>query len=454
MVAPPKKRAPHKAIHYRTRDKGQFRNGSKSGGPEGGDIQDEKESSPENINTTKHNQQLLDIFRNTYYELLTSSDFTPKLQAVKQALFERDFAKAFGDPENLEIYAARWSPTRALCYASVFAGIKDKLDKILTPLPPPTTSQQSSAPSEDTFERTTSSSSSPPSEDTSKRTPSSSYFSSSSSPSENPEEPSEPEESTSTHHHHHHHHLQVLSIGGCAAELVAFGSLLSAFPPSTSGSLTLLDSGPWEDVIASLTSTITTPPPVSKYASAAAKARGPGTALIHPPSRLLSSTFLQKDVLALGPEGLSSIIGGDDDNNNNKPALITLLFTLNELFTASGIGKTTKFLLDLTSVAPFGSLLLVVDSPGSYSETTIGKEESKKKYPMQWLLDRIILGTQKEPVAGRRWKKLESHDSVWFRLDQREKKLDYPIALENMRYQMHLYRVVDASLPEEDSDDE
>ncbi|KAK4223887.1 hypothetical protein QBC38DRAFT_37507 [Podospora fimiseda] len=386
MVAPPKRRAPHKAIHYRTRDKGVFRNGTKSGGPEGDVTTELNEKDSSNSNTLKHNQQLLNIFRNTYYELLTSSNFTEKLQAVKQALFDRDFAKAFGDPENLEIYAARWSPTRALCYASVFAGIRDQLEAITTPLPPTNGSE--------------------------------------------------------TDDEKHTHHLSLLSIGGCAAELIAFASLLSSSPSSTTGSITLLDSGPWSSVISSLTKTITTPPPISKYASAAVKSRGPEPPLINPPSRLLSSNFLQQDVLTLGPDGLSKTIGPN-------PSLITLLFTLNELFTASGIGKTTKFLLDLTSVVPFGSLLLVVDSPGSYSETTLGKES--KRYPMQWLLDRIILGTQKEPVAGRRWKKLESHDSVWFRLDQKE--LDYPIPLENMRYQMHLYKVQDAGLPDNSDDD-
>ncbi|KAK3994706.1 hypothetical protein QBC44DRAFT_38827 [Cladorrhinum sp. PSN332] len=408
MVAPPKRRAPHKAIHYRTRDKGTFRNGAKSGGGGEGGVEDEEDlvqsESPRNINSSKHNQELLNIFRNTYYELLTSSDFTPKLQAVKQALFERDFAKAFGDQENLEVYAARWSPTRALCYASVFAGIRDQLEAISTPLPPITITISEKE------------------DDTPK----------------NEGKPDEQEQ------HTHHHHLPVLAIGGCAAELVAFGSLLSAHLPSTtSGSITLLDSGPWGQVITSLAEAITAPPPVSKYASAAVKARGPGNALIHPPSRLVSSKFVQQDVLTLGSEGLSQTMSSE-----NHPSLITLLFTLNELFTAGGIGRTTKFLMDLTSVVPFGSLLLVVDSPGSYSETTVGKEA--KRYPMQWLLDRIILGTQREPVAGRRWKKLESHDAIWFRLDQKE--LDYPIPLENMRYQMHLYKVQDASLPEGDDE--
>jgi 25S rRNA (uracil2843-N3)-methyltransferase len=61
---------------------------------------------------------------------------------------------------------------------------------------------------------------------------------------------------------------------------------------------------------------------------------------------------------------------------------------------------------------------------------------------MQWLLDRIMLGTQEEPVNGRRWKKLEGEESVWCRLGE---GLEYPIKLENMRYQIHLYKAEEAS---------
>lgn len=228
-------------------------------------------------------------------------------------------------------------------------------------------------------------------------------------------------------------------MGGGAAELVALGAYLNRHPSSSSsasllGSITLIDSGPWSSVVSQLTAALTTPPPISKYASAAAKLSN--AAMV--PASHFHATFLHHDALALGHERLASLAGGE------APLLITILFTLNELFTASGIGKTTAFLLDLTSSIPLGSLLLVVDSPGSYSETSVGKEA--KRYPMQWLLDRIMLGTRQEPVNGRRWAKLEAQDSAWFRLGE---GLDYPIQLENMRYQMHLYRAEDASKGDE-----
>lgn len=330
----------------------------------------------------RQQQRVLDVFRHAFPEVLSSPSLTTTLQSVKQALFERDFAKAFGDPEHLAVYAARWSPTRALCYASVLGGIKEQLELISSPAQADSTENSENGDGKRALRE-----------------------------------------------------LKVLSIGGGAAELVALGAFLSQ-SSSLSGSITLLDSGPWASVVSQLITGLTTPPPLSKYASSAAKLSN--TAMVSP-SRL-TSTFLQHDALTFSEEGLRALLG-------DSHLLITVLFTLNELFTANGIGKTTAFLLDLTSSVPVGSLFLVVDSPGSYSEASVGKDA--KRYPMQWLLDRIMLGTRRDPVNGRRWAKLESQDSVWFRLAGPEAP-DYPIPLENMRYQMHLYKAEDASFNEED----
>jgi 25S rRNA (uracil2843-N3)-methyltransferase len=83
---------------------------------------------------------------------------------------------------------------------------------------------------------------------------------------------------------------------------------------------------------------------------------------------------------------------------------------------------------------PAGTLLLVVDSPGSYS--TVSLNGAEKKYPMQWLLDHTLLdeGPKGDTAA---WSKLTEDESKWFRLDTR---LRYPIELEDMRFQLHLYR--------------
>jgi len=422
---------------------------------------------------TRQQQLALNVFKDTFSKVLSSPTFKGTLQSVKQALFDRDFARAFGNKEYLSVYAARYSPTRALCYSSVLTGIRDHLDPISTP--------RAAEPGQD-----------------------------------------RPTPPPVLHH---------VSIGGGAAETVAFGAFLSDTQSDNplGGTITLVDSAAWGTAVSSLAATLTTAPkpktgtapkseiepatestsepepapesetepaPVSEKepasesksepelelttesktepapapepeaesapeptpeleteptpepetdiavefesdsepesASAPSSPSAPSAPLI--PASLFSANFIQQDAFTLDETTLSLLLG-------SSPLLISLMFTLNELFTSGGIGKTTRFLLDLTSATPIGSLLLVVDSPGSYSETTLGREA--KRYPMQWLLDRIILGTQKEPVGGRQWKKLESHDSVWCRLSE---TLDYPIRLENMRYQMHLYKAEDATV--------
>jgi 25S rRNA (uracil2843-N3)-methyltransferase len=360
-----------------------------------------KHTIPNDNRRQQQQQQLLDVFRHAFSGTLSSPSFTSALQSVKQALYDRNFARAFGDPEHLSVYAARWSPTRALCYASVLEGIQEDLEPLLS------TAQGNDG--NGTVNDTN---------------------------------------TESTSHPQPLQQLKILSIGGGAAELVALGAFLNQHPilnsHPLSGSITLLDSGPWATVITQLTTVLTTPPPLSKYASAAAKLAN--TALV--PAAHITATFHQRDALTLNQTELTALIG------NATPLLVTILFTLNELFTASGIGKTTAFLLALTSALPFGSMLLVVDSPGSYSETRIGNggggsDKDAKRYPMQWLLDRVLLGTRRDPVAGRRWTKVAADESAWFRLGA---GLEYPIPLEDMRYQMHLYRVGDASVEGEDDD--
>jgi 25S rRNA (uracil2843-N3)-methyltransferase len=120
--------------------------------------------------------------------------------------------------------------------------------------------------------------------------------------------------------------------------------------------------------------------------------------------------------------------------------LCTMMFTLNELFSTS-ITRATAFLLALTESMSSGSWLLVVDSPGSYSEVKLGKgDDSKtKEYPMKWLLDHTLLEVACDGDNSK-WTKVVSDDSRWFRLNQQ--LLKYPIELENMRYQIHLYQRV------------
>lgn len=242
--------------------------------------------------------------------------------------------------------------------------------------------------------------------------------------------------------------LNAICFGGGAAEVIGFGGFLRYLYTSTPevdfeepdalealenlsvaqekarADLLLIDTARWKNVVEKLHTGLITPPPLSKYASASARAAN--KSLLE--SEDISATFSAKDVLELSKDQIEEMVG-------KKPMLVTLLFTLNELYTAS-IGKTTTFLLNLTAAVPPGTLLLVVDSPGSYSETTIGAEA--KKYPMLWLLNHTLLETEKSrgQESTPKWKTLVSEESRWFKIPE---SLRYSIKLESMRYQIHLY---------------
>ncbi|KAG7054693.1 DUF3115 domain-containing protein [Colletotrichum scovillei] len=390
-----------------------------------------------------HQQRLLASFASAFQPVLASPAFATILQEVKAALYARDFDAAFtsAKPESLDAYAARWSPTRALAYAVVLLGIAEHLEGLEIQVKKaedeagaegaevaevseglqklivedktgdaPRDQNSSSPPSTDDQEI-------PPAAEDDAVTP--------------PPPASEPSETTTTVTPRTtttqiKKEINILSIGGGAAELAALAAYLSQQPAYLKGTITCLDAAPWAPVVSKLHAALTVPPPASRYAN---EAQATAAALVEPAARL-SSSFSHLDALAMSRDQLSQTMG-------KEALLITLLFTLNELYTAAGIGKTTAFLLNLTATVPLGSLLLVVDSPGSYSEAAVGKES--KKYPMQWLMDHTLVNKpQKDGVfPGCRWEKVESNDSVWFRLAE---SLNYPIPLENMRYQMHLYR--------------
>ena len=315
--------------------------------------------------------RLVDVFARTFAEELSAPDLDNTLQQIKGDLYKRNFGAAFGQQERLAVYAARWSPTRALCYASIFNGLAEQLSSVFHEVGGKGTEDKLSG--------------------------------------EDADRP----------------RLKIVSVGGGAAELASFATFLgnSEVP---AGEITLVDSGPWDSVVDRLHHGLTTAPPLPDFASAAAIASN--KPFLSPDS--LRTSFHQHDILLLDSDSLGRLLG-------MSPVVVTLLFTLNELYTSGGIGRTTSFLLNLGARLARGSLLLVVDSPGSYAEAAVGG--SSKRYPMRWLLEHALLTT-----AAGKWERVETCDSVWFRLAD---SLRYPITLENMRYQLHLYRVVGPSSP-------
>jgi len=434
-------------------------------------VSKENDYTPSKAAPLKFQQHILRVFRDACAEPL-GSELDSTLQEVKGHLYNRDFLTAFGSKRYLWAYAARWSPSRALGYLQIFQDISDivsqsvrqdtnearkpdvndseaKLENDLRDqlqLSEPrhkthneTDNNESLAADDDgddddfvEITREEATSGKPPAYEDDNAVPK--YVNPPSYGAEAAPPAAKSQNSTPG--------LRIASIGGGAgAELVATAGWLRLQADEDNDSddpivgeapidldsveMHCVDIAEWSSVVSNLEAAITTPPTISKYASAAAKAAN--TALLPAGAMKIEST--RQDVLDANPDCLRSIFQGSD--------LITMMFTLNELYSTS-VSKTQRLLFEMTVATRPGTLLLVVDSPGSYSTVTINGAE--KKYPMQWLLDHTLLEASKKTRVlppGDHWTKVLSDESRWFRLP---KGLDYPIELENMRYQIHLYR--------------
>ena len=347
-------------------------------------------------------KRTLGIFRTTFP---VSNDFEalkPILQRIKDALNCRDFDMAFGKDEYLEAYTIRWSPSRALGYAQLLAWICTQRagDAYIKQL---VGSVENEGP------------------------------------------------------------MKAVCFGGGASEFMAFSGLLRHLRPSEAAGkpqthneeiaegldalsislpnttspllqVNLIDSADWTSVLSKLDQGLKTPPTLSKYASAAVRAAN--ASLLLP--GIVEHSFTRGDVLRLTTEDLRAAFG-------TAPALLTLISILNELYTIS-MPQTTAFLRRLKDAAPKGSLLLVVDSPGAYSEvaTANAKEgDEKRKYPMDLLLDYALLPERLNPNDSdeeqpeRAWEKVINVPNVVHKLDD---ALEFPVSLENMKFQVHLYK--------------
>lgn len=325
-------------------------------------------------------QIILNVFRTAFPISADVGALNETIQEVKGHLYNRDFALAFSEQSNLDAYAVRWSAARALGYAQI---LTEPERKFLFGGSADADSSNKIATKDD----------------------------------------------------------KVICIGGGAgAEPVAMAAAARNFQRPVS--ILAMDSADWFDQMTRLTEALCIAPTLPSYASEAARARPENQALLQDPS-VVSVKFLQQDVLSWLKEDMQPHFQG--------ATLCTIMFTLNELFSTS-IPKTTKFLLDLTSLMPKGSHLIVIDSPGSYSEIKLPRDRDTsetptetKKYPMKYLLDLVLLESVQrihgQIHAQKQWEKIESEDSRWFRIDPTDReKLKYPVELENMRYQIHLYR--------------
>jgi 25S rRNA (uracil2843-N3)-methyltransferase len=130
----------------------------------------------------------------------------------------------------------------------------------------------------------------------------------------------------------------------------------------------------------------------------------------------LKVSFIHSDVTEQSTAAQKSIQEAD---------LITCMFLLNELFAASKAGFV-QFITRLLQDMKKGSMLLVVDSAGSFSD--VKTSSSKRIYSVWMLLD-----------ALRDLEIVEKDDSRWFRLPPSLQQ-HYPVKVENCRYFLRFYR--------------
>jgi Protein of unknown function (DUF3115). len=245
------------------------------------------------------------------------------------------------------------------------------------------------------------------------------------------------------------------SVSGAVGEMTLeedLGKISSSSLPNIS--ITAVDIADWSSVVDRLSTAI-------KLATITSSKAHPAPLLQDDQDAggRFSVSFQKSDVLGLSHDELQDLLHQSEPKTSTtqtptmrtKTVLVTLMFTLNELFSTS-MAKTTSFLLRITDLLEPGTVLLVVDSPGSYSTVTLGKSKSsaetptasseqnkpqQRNYPMKFLLDHTLLS-----VAAGKWDKILSQDSRWFRRDAT--KLRYAVGegagLEDMRFQIHVYR--------------
>ncbi|CCH43906.1 hypothetical protein BN7_3461 [Wickerhamomyces ciferrii] len=282
-----------------------------------------------------YTNDILKLFQDSFNHILSSPSLEGFIQKVKSDLYNRDYISAFGQDDKRMAYSARWTPSRALCYSSLFSSLKEVKEVI--------TDQNS----------------------------------------------------------------KVLCVGGGAGgELIGLSSVftqsrdfLNKDKYKSKLNIKLIDIADWTTIVTQLTSK------VKKN-------------WLYDEPDSLEVDFINDDVISVDPASLHLT-----DLN-----LITLLFTTNELF-AEDKAKSIRFFQALNKLCQSGAYLLISESAGSYSHITVGS----KKFPIQFLIDTILLGKKGEGE----WELVNKSDSCWYRC---EKDYQYPMKIENMRFFFRLYR--------------
>ncbi|KAK4699703.1 25S rRNA (uracil2843-N3)-methyltransferase, partial [Phenoliferia sp. Uapishka_3] len=272
---------------------------------------------------TQSERSLLSLLSSLSAPTIADSKFTLHLQALKTALYNKEYEQAFGGEDDLfrKVYSVRWVPSRALVYRKVF--VEMKLRDLLK------------------------------------------------------------------------NGGEVVFLGGGAgSEVLALGSLLSSPTVTTAPvKITTYDFADWSSVLNSQVAAL----------SAAT------------PTLNLTLNPIKHDILSFPLPSFPTL-----------PTLITLLFTASELFLQSR-ASTVQLLAHLTTTAPSGTHLLVVES-AALALVPIGKDG--RTYPMETLLDHAL---------GKTWEIIQEEDKKWYRMPEGAADC-YPLKLENTRVLLRLYK--------------
>ncbi|KAK7207876.1 hypothetical protein BZA70DRAFT_272413 [Myxozyma melibiosi] len=346
-------------------------------------------------------QALLTLLQRTFSAAFSDpATLSAAIQAVKAHLYARDYLAAFDSPDYLLAYVVRWSSSRALAYLHVFGDLCPQIPLLLSSAAKPK--------------------------------------------------------------------KRVLCVGGGAGgEVLALAALANDLG-ARGVDILAVDIADWEDVFTRLRDGIArqlgwlaeedSKPPVDlnflqfdildvpcqildgdqsqkiSLESLSSSSSSPITATATAPDALPPSSSSAPPAPPAPPP--------TDKLDVSKFDLITVLFTANELFVESK-PRTISFLRHLCDRCKPGTILLILESAGSYSHISIGS----KTFPVQFLLDHTLVDPSPSPSSSSsssssapsdRWEKLIEDDSVWFRLD--EKQLRYPLQLENMRFFIRLYK--------------
>lgn len=203
--------------------------------------------------------------------------------------------------------------------------------------------------------------------------------------------------------------------GGAGSELIALAAVLAeAEPLSRPFRIRLVDVGPYGDLLTTLEG-------------------GVRHTFKTVTEDKLKIVFQQADVL------------GDVtwlDPSAGRPPLITLLFTITELF-AQSRASAIVFLRCLAECSP-GTLFLVLDSANE-DASAVQVGTAGRAFSLVMLLDGLLctgLGNDGKGNSEGAWKVVDKVDSRWFRLPDGLQEL-YPVKIENTRYWMRLYKRID-----------